>query len=149
MSTFPTRYFTPVRSVLGTGESFITGAFVEAPGNTGRQMRAGLTTGGLFSTAGSAMSGSFELPRRYILGLTEYRLLVFKHGFFGKPKTLLHALPLTDVTSAGFSRGGMLSNQARIEFRSGHVLAIECFKANRKQVTELLSEMHARYPIAS
>ena len=140
--------FSKVTSSLEPGESFVAGAFAMAPGTMKRQMAGALggAIGAAIASSGSSASGSFELPRRFVIGLTERRLLLFKPDLlWAKPKELIGTIALADVVSAGFTGGGAMSNTATIALRNGQALEVECAKGPaRKWLEELLAAVEQR-----
>lgn len=140
--------FGKVTGSLEPGETFVAGAFAMAPGTMKRQMAGALggAIGAAIASSGSGASGSFELPRRFVMGLTERRILLFKpDALWAKPKELIGAIPLGDVVSAGFTSGGAMSNKAAIALRNGQVLEVECAKGPaRKWLEELLAAVEQR-----
>lgn len=133
--------FSKVTSSLEPGEAFVAGAFVMTPGTMKRQMAGALggVVGAAIASSGSSASGSFDLPRRFVLGLTDRRLLLFKpDALWAKPKELIATIPLADIASAGFTSGGAMSNAASIVLRTGQSLDVEVAKGPARGWLEAL-----------
>jgi hypothetical protein len=127
MAGYKLKHFSKVEDQLGPSETFIAGAAGLPPGGMRRQAVGG-AIGAL--VGGSKPAGDFELPPRFILGLTNQRLLFCKpDNMWGHPKAVLHAIPLSDIASVGPSKGGVISQQIEITFHDGRQLVVETQKA--------------------
>jgi hypothetical protein len=94
MAGYKLKHFDKVSDQLEPSEMFIAGAAGLPPGGMRRQ--AGLT--GIGGAAGALVAGSgkrteLELPPKFVLGLTNQRLLFCQpDNVWGHPKAVLHAI---------------------------------------------------------
>ena len=133
MAGYKLKNFSKVEDQLGPSETFIAGAAGLPPGGMRRQ--AGLAgiggvAGALVAGSGKKTAGDFELPAKFVLGLTNQRLLFCKpDNVWGHPKSVLYAIPLSDIAALGPSKGGVISKQIEIALRDGRKLVIESQRA--------------------
>jgi hypothetical protein len=133
--------FKKLESALAAGETVIAGAPALPPGGFKRQAAGGAfgAIGAVVAGAGKSEAGSFTLPRRFVLGLTNQRLLVCKpDALLGRPKEIVFDLPLSDVTSAELVSGGKLTQHARFVTRDGRELEVEVPKGKGNQLLTAL-----------
>jgi hypothetical protein len=126
-------------SVLEPGESFVAGAFALLPGGVKRQM--GLSAFGAIGAATSGLghgtAGSFTLPRKFVLGLTNRRIAIFAIAYWsGRPNKLLGSLPLSSVEGAHWDGSGTMSRRATISLIDGGRLDFEATKGAMRAATE-------------
>jgi hypothetical protein len=136
--------FKKVESSLGAGESVIAGVPAFPLGGFKRQTAGGAfgAVGAAVANAGKSHAGSFELPQRFILGLTNKRLLICKSdAVLGRPKEILFDLPLSEVSAAELVDGGKVTQRARFALRDGRELEVEVPKGKGKQfLTTVVTE---------
>jgi hypothetical protein len=139
--------FKKVESSLSPGESVIAGAPAFPPGGFKRQTAGGAfgAIGAVVAGAGKSDAGSFKLPQRFVLGLTNKRILICKSdALLGRPKEILFDLPLTNVTTAELVSGGKITQHARFVTRDGQELEVEVAKGKGKQfLNELVTQAQA------
>lgn len=145
MAAYKLSKFGKIQSKLGPGEEIVAGAFGMPPGGVKRTMggAVGGAVGALAAGAGKATAGTVELPRKFVLGLTNQRLLICKpDSFMGNPKDVIYGIPVADITSAGWGDSGKLSAQAVIALRDGNTLIVEAMKGRTKGwLEDLLSKL--------
>lgn len=129
MASYKLKHFRKITDRLAPGEELIAGTPAMAPGGMRRQMIGGAIAMGIDSTK-SRKAGDVELPARFVLGLTNQRLLITKPDMWmGRPKELLYAIPLSDLVSVEPGRKGAVSKQAVFTMRDGAQMTVESQRA--------------------
>ena len=145
MAGYKLSNFKKIVPELAPGEQIIAGAFAMPPGGMKRQMMGGAfgAVGAAVAASGKGTAGSFELPRRFILGLTGQRLLFVKpDALMGRPKSILYAIPVGQIASAGLGSSGAMSQQAVFALKSGEQIVVEVGKVRVKAwMLDLLEKM--------
>lgn len=131
MARYKLKHFSKINDQLGPGEIFVAGAAAMPPGGMRRHATSGGgLVGALVAGTGSHAGGDVELPAKFVLGLTNQRLLFCKpDNVWGHPKAVLYALPLADIASATPSRSGAISKQANFAMRDGREIVVESQRA--------------------
>ena len=145
MATYKLKNFKKILPELVQGEVIQAGAFAMPPGGMKRQMMGGAfgVIGQVVAAKGQGTAGSFELPRRFILGLTNQRLLFVKpDALLGRPKSILYAIPVNQIASAGLGDKGAMSQQAVFALKSGEQVIVEVGKVRVKAwMVDLLEKL--------
>ncbi len=124
---------------LYAGESIAAGTVVQPGGTLGRQVAFGV--GGLVGAIAADKLGkgvpdepadgghATAFPAtQSVLGISEHRLMVFAHGSLsGKPKELIHFVPLHDVAKMKIEKNKM-SYTIGIGFGDGSGVSYEAVK---------------------
>lgn len=128
--SYKLKHFDKFSDLLEPGEEYLVAAIGLPPGGT-RRVMAGAGAGGalgmILAGRGKDTKGTIELPRQFVLALTNRRLSFFSVGGMGmlKPKEALFAIPLEDIKSVTMNKSGAASRQATFELRDQPPLVVE------------------------
>jgi hypothetical protein len=118
------------------GAAATTSRATFAVGSARYRMKAFDSWAELADIAGFPVAG----PEMVLL-LTDRRILVCKPTFFGKPKRVEGAVPLTDIAEAATMRHGMVTGLA-IAMRNGRIVEVEAMRGARvRRFATVLNEL--------
>jgi len=133
MAGYKLSHFKKIIDQLGPGETFVAGAAAMPPGGMRRHAATagvGGALGALVAGGGQRGAGDVQLPGKFVLGLTNERLLFCKpDNVWGHPKAVLYAIPLAEIASAEPVKTGAISKQAKFMLTNGQEIVVESQRA--------------------
>lgn len=128
MGAYNLKHFKNILSALEPGEVILAGAIAVPEGFIKKGRKALPLTGlvgAAIATSGEGQAGSFVMPGRMVLGLTNSRLLVcIRDSWSGHPKSVHSSIRLSEIRSAELEQSKTL-RRARFSLSDGTTLSVE------------------------